>query len=78
VFFIFTVLLIFYASVLPYSIHCRAFFRPPPHRASNTPFSVQGLLARDRFYFPVFLLFLLVISPISISLLWGVMLGPNL
>jgi hypothetical protein len=34
--------------------------------------------ARDRFYFPVFLLFLLVISLVSISLLWGVMLDPNL
>jgi hypothetical protein len=54
------------------------FLAPPPRRASNVPFSVRGLLARDRFYFPVFLLFLLVISLVSISLLWGVMLGPDL
>jgi hypothetical protein len=51
---------------------------PPPRRASNASFSVRGLLARDRFYFPVFLLFLLVISHVSNSLLWGVMLGPDL
>jgi hypothetical protein len=54
------------------------FSAPPPRRASNAPFSVRSLLARDRFYFPVFLLFLLVISLVSISLLWGVMLGPDL
>jgi hypothetical protein len=77
-FLIFTVLPIFSASVLPYSIHCRAFFRAPPRRASNAPFSVWRLLARDRFYFPVFLLFLLVISLVSINLLWGVMLDPDL
>jgi hypothetical protein len=47
------------------------FSAPPPRRASNASFSVRGLLARDRFYFPVFLLFLLVISPVSNSLLWG-------
>jgi hypothetical protein len=54
------------------------FSTPPPRRAFNASFSVRGLLAHDRFYFLVFLLFLLVISPVSISLLWGVMLGPNL
>jgi hypothetical protein len=53
------------------------FPRSPPRRASNAPFSVRGLLARDRFYFPVFLLFLLVISLVSISLLWRVMLDPD-
>jgi hypothetical protein len=43
------------------------------------PFSVRGLLACDRFYFPVFFfLFLLVISLVSISLFWVVMLGPYL
>jgi hypothetical protein len=52
------------------------FFVSPPHRASNVSFSVRGLLARDRFYFPVF--FFLLISHISIGLLLGVMLGPNL
>jgi hypothetical protein len=51
---------------------------PPPRRASNTSFSVRGLLVRDRFYFLVFLLFLLVISLVSIGLLLCVMLGPNL
>jgi hypothetical protein len=56
----------------------RPFSAPPPRRASNAPFSVRGLLARDRFYFPVFLLFLLVVSLVSISLLWGMMLGPDL
>jgi hypothetical protein len=35
------------------------FSAPPPRRASNAPFSVRGLLACDRFYFPVFLLFCL-------------------
>jgi hypothetical protein len=30
-----------------------------------------SVLARDRFYFPIFLLFLLVISHVSNSLLWG-------
>jgi hypothetical protein len=50
----------------------------PPRRASNASFSVRGLLARDRFYFPVFFLFLLVISLVSISLLLCVMLSPNL
>jgi ABC-type sugar transport system permease subunit len=54
------------------------FFALPPRRASNAPFSVRHLLARDRFYFPVFLMFLLVISLVSISLLWGVMLDPDL
>jgi hypothetical protein len=54
------------------------FSTPPPRRASNASFSVRGLLACDRFYFPVFLLFLLVISPVSIGLLLCVMLGPNL
>jgi hypothetical protein len=33
------------------------FFAPPLRQASNTSFSVWGLLAHDRFYFPVFLLF---------------------
>jgi hypothetical protein len=41
-------------------------------------FSVHGLLARDRFYFPVFFLFLLAISHVSIGLLLCVILGPNL
>jgi hypothetical protein len=54
------------------------FSAPPPHRASNVPFNVRGLLARDRFYFLVFLLFLLVISLVSISLLWGVMIDSDL
>jgi hypothetical protein len=33
------------------------FSAPPLCRASNASFNVWGLLARDRFYFPVFLLF---------------------
>ena len=33
------------------------FSAPPPLRASNASFSVRGLLARDRFYFPVFYYF---------------------
>jgi hypothetical protein len=40
--------------------------------------SARGLLACDRFYFPTFLLFLLVISLVSIGLLLRVMLGPDL
>jgi hypothetical protein len=53
----------FYRSSL--RLFCRTpstagpFSAPPPRRASNAPFSVRGLLARDRFYFPVFLLFCL-------------------
>ena len=35
----------------------RPFSTPPPCWASNVSFSIRGLLARDRFYFPVFLLF---------------------
>jgi hypothetical protein len=59
------------STVGPFSV-------PPPRRASNSAFSVRGLLACDQFYFPVFLLFLLVISLVSINLLWGVRLGPDL
>jgi hypothetical protein len=51
----------------------------PPRRASNTSFSVWDLLARDRCLFPcIFIISLLVISPVSIGLLLGVMLGPDL
>jgi hypothetical protein len=77
-FLIFTVLQIFFASVCRTPSTAGPFSAPPPRRASNAPFSVRGLLAHDRFYFPVFFLFLLVISLVSISLLWGVMLGPDL
>jgi hypothetical protein len=35
------------------------FSAPPPRRASNAPFSVRVLLARDQFYFPVFFCFCL-------------------
>jgi hypothetical protein len=33
------------------------FSAPPPRRAFNASFSVRGLLARDRFYFPVIIVF---------------------
>jgi hypothetical protein len=49
----------------------KAFFRAPTTSSFQRVLQYTGLLARDRFYFPVFLLFLLVISPVSNSLLWG-------
>jgi hypothetical protein len=51
----------FYRSSLRLFCHTPStagpFSVPPPRRASNAPFSVQGLFARDRFYFPVFFVF---------------------
>jgi hypothetical protein len=40
--------------------------------------SVRGLLARHRFYFSAFLLFLFVISLVSIGMLLRVIHGPDL
>jgi hypothetical protein len=52
---------------------------PPPRQASSASFNVRGLLARDWFLFPcIFILFLLVISPVLIGLFLGVMLGLDL
>jgi hypothetical protein len=55
------------------------FFAPPPRRASNATFIVRAWLARDQLLFPcIFIVFLLVISHVSISLLLGVIFGPDL
>jgi hypothetical protein len=65
-----------FATLRPLS---EPFSAPPPHRASNASFSVRDLLARDRCLFPcIFIVSLLVISHVSIGLLLGVMLGPDL
>jgi hypothetical protein len=78
-FLVFTVLSFFSTPVSPLSIHCRVFFCAPTRRASNASFSVQDLFARDQCLFPyIFIISLLVISHVSIGLLLGVMLGPNL
>jgi hypothetical protein len=54
-------------------------FLCPTRRASNASFSVRDLFARDQCLFPyIFIVSLLVISHVSIGLLLGVMLGPNL
>jgi hypothetical protein len=58
--FIFTVLPIFSASVFAVLHPLSGLFSaPPPRQASNASFSVRGLLAYDRFYFPVFFCFCL-------------------
>jgi hypothetical protein len=56
----------------------RPFFVLPPRQAFNAPSIVRFRFARDRLLFPcISVVYLLVISPFSIGLLLGVMIGPN-